>query len=390
MSARTVIAGFIPLLDSALLVSAAAMGFAAREGLDLRLVRETSWANIRDRISVGHFDVAHMLAPMPIAANLGLTSLSVPMTAPITLGHGGNAITVSTEVWTALIEAGSDIYGDPGSTSTALHKVTRFRKQQGDAPLRFAVVHPYSGHAYELRYWLATSGIDPDTDVEITVLPPPLIPDALATGRIDGCCVGEPWNSKAVFAGTGRILTFKEAIWPSSPEKVLGTTADWAALNPDTLAALLRALQAASAWCGDLQNAGELANLLSLPEYLDCPAEICLPALTGALRLDRETTVAHPGILRFAGAGILRPQPEHGLWFYSQMVRWGQTSASERAARIVAETFSSRTYDAVFGGNGTQATGFETELFDGLVPLDPAALSGRDAGVSQAAKQARQ
>ena len=89
-----IVAGFMPLLDSAILVAAREKGFTAAEAIDLVLVRETSWANIRDRMAVGHFQVAHVLAPMPIASNLGLTPLAVPVIAPMALGLGGNAVTV--------------------------------------------------------------------------------------------------------------------------------------------------------------------------------------------------------------------------------------------------------------------------------------------------------
>lgn len=238
---RPVIAGFIPLLDSAVVVAAAEMGFAEREGIALKLIRETSWANIRDRISVGHFDVAHMLAPMPIASSLNLTSLAVPMRAPMLLGLGGNAITVSTALWADMADAGADPSGDPASTGRALADVIARRRDAGAPLLHFGVVHPFSGHAYELRYWLAAAGIDPDRDVEITVLAPQVMADALRAGQLDGYCVGEPWNTAAVDAGTGRIATYKQAIWPDSPEKVLGVTEKWAEANPETLASLMRA-----------------------------------------------------------------------------------------------------------------------------------------------------
>src|SRR5690606_16763844 len=230
-------AGVLPLTDSLLLSVAREKGFASAEGLDLTLVRESSWANIRDRVAVGHFDVVHMLAPMPIAATLGLTPIPEPLVAPMALGLGGNAVTVSKALWTRLVDAGAPADLDAAGVGAALAKVGR-----AGAKLRFGVVHPHSGHNYELRYWLMASGIHPDRDVEIVVLPPPLLPDALKTGVIEGYCVGEPWNSVGVESGVGRIATVKAAIWRSSPEKVLGTTERWAATNPEALAALIRAL----------------------------------------------------------------------------------------------------------------------------------------------------
>ena len=346
---KPVIAGYIPLLDSAVLVAAARMGFAEREGVSLKLVRETSWANIRDRIAVGHFDVAHMLAPMPIAASLNLTSLAVPMIAPMLLGLGGNAITVSADLWGDMAHAGADPAGDPASTGKALAQVIAMRRGGRQRLLRFGVVHPFSGHAYELRYWLAAAGIDPDKDVEISVLAPPVMADALAEHQIDGYCVGEPWNTAAVAAGTGRIATYKQAIWPDSPEKVLGVTRKWADSNPETLSALLRALSAAADWCSERENAEVLAGILCEPEFLGCPVEICLPALTGQMQFGQSTSRQIPDFLTFAGGAKASPTPAHGRWFFEQMVRWSQAGETAASVREAESVFSSDLYRAALG-----------------------------------------
>ena len=175
-----IVAGFMPLLDSAILVAAKEKGFADKEGIDLVLARETSWANIRDRMAVGHFQVAHVLAPMPIASNLGLTPLAVPTIAPMALGLGGNAVTVSNDLWALMADKGATPDFNPATTGAALKQVAADRAAESKPPLRFAVVHPYSGHNYELRYWLAACGVKPGKDVEIVIVPPPLMADALA------------------------------------------------------------------------------------------------------------------------------------------------------------------------------------------------------------------
>src|SRR5262245_30705224 len=175
MSSHVVVAGFIPLSDCAPLVVAVERGFAAEEGLELTLVRETSWANIRDRIVVGHFDVAHMLAPMAIASTLGVGHLKVPLAVPFALGTGGNAITASNALWRPMVDAGAQPGGEPLAQGAALRAVVRGRTE----PLTLAMVYPFSAHNYELRYWLAACGIDPEHDVRLVVLPPPLLVDAL-------------------------------------------------------------------------------------------------------------------------------------------------------------------------------------------------------------------
>jgi ABC-type nitrate/sulfonate/bicarbonate transport system substrate-binding protein len=338
-AAFPITAGFMPLLDSAILVAAKEKGFAAAEDVDLELVRETSWANIRDRLAVGHFQVAHVLAPMPIACNLGLTPLARPTIVAMALGLGGNAVTVSNALWQQMADAGAGPDLDAARAGAALRAVVTARAHEGRLPLRFAVVHPHSGHSYELRYWLAASGIVPERDVEIVIVPPPLMPDALASDSIDGLCVGEPWNTACTLLGHGRIATVKAAIWRSSPEKVLGVGRQWAERQPEALAALLRALYRTAVWCGDKGNHGELAAMLSGSAYINRPADWMLPGLTGRLRVSaNETQAVGDFFIPFAKAATF-PWKSHALWFYTQMVRWGQVAHSPRNAAMASETY---------------------------------------------------
>lgn len=339
-------AGFMMLLDAAVLVSAREKGFAAAQGVDLTLVRETSWANIRDRLAVGHFQVAHALAPMPIACNLGLTPLAAPTIAPMALGLGGNAVTVSGAIWQSMADQGAKSDLDPTRTGRALKSVVAERVANGKPLLRFAVVHPHSGHNYELRYWLAACGIDPARDVEIVIVPPPLMPDALASGNIDGLCVGEPWNTACARLGHGHIATVKAAIWRSSPEKVLSADARWAEAHPEALASLLRCLCLSAQWCAEPGNHAELAHILSGPSYLARPADWMLPALSGLLKVDGSTVVCVDDFfIPFAKAATF-PWKSHALWFYSQMVRWGQVRHTPGNVAIARETYRPDLYRA--------------------------------------------
>ncbi len=346
MSRHQVIAAFMPLLDSAILVAAKEKGFADAEGIDLTLVRETSWASIRDRMAVGHFQVAHLLAPMPIAANLGLTPLAAKTIAPIALGLGGNAITVSNALWLLMVDHGATGDLDPATTGRALRKAISDQAEDWGRPLKFAVVHPFSGHYYELRYWLAACGIDPERDVEVVIVPPPLMADALAGGTIDGYCVGEPWSTAASSVGIGRIVTVKAAIWRSSPEKVLGATAAWAEHEPEALAALLRALCRSAQWCAAPSNHRELADILAGPAYIMRPAEWMLRGLSGALDVGGGNIIrAADFFVPFAKAAMF-PWKSHALWFYSQMVRWGQVAHTPENASIARETYRPDLYRA--------------------------------------------
>lgn len=367
-------AGFLPLLDSAILVAAREKGFAEEEGIALTLVRETSWANIRDRIAVGHFEVAHMLAPMPIAANLGLTPMRLGLLAPMSLGLGGNAVTVSQELWAAMAGEGATGPDDPAAAGAALRAVIERRHRKGDDTLRFGVVHPHSGHNFELRYWLAACGIDPERDVEIVIVPPPLTSDAMAAGRIDGFCVGEPWNSVAVAAGLAHIVTVKAAIWRSSPEKVLGVREDWAGEHGSLLERLLRALHRASLWCGAVGNHDELADLLSAPAYLNQPAALLRAALDGELETGGGTRRFQDFFVPAQKAAIF-PWQSHALWFYSQMVRWGQVSHSAGNAETARRSFRPDIYRAALKPLGVPLPSASMKVEGALAVPTPVGVS---------------
>jgi NitT/TauT family transport system ATP-binding protein len=376
MTQYRITAGFIPLTDNLLLVAAREKGFAEAEGVELTLVRELSWANIRDRVAVGQFDVAHMLAPMPIAASLGLSPIDVPVIAAMGLGLGGNAVTVSAGVWEAMEAEGAPADFSPGLVGKALAALVRRRLGK----LKLAVVHPYSSHNYELRYWLAASGIHPDRDVELVIVPPPLMADALAAGRIDGFCVGEPWGSVAVASGAGRIATVKARLWPLSPEKVLGVTESWAERNPEALAALLRALHRAALWCSDPANHAEAAALLAQPGYLGQPVEVLARALSGQIAQSPDRIV---GVDEFfvphAHAANL-PNPADATWYYSQMVRWGDVQHSPERAAIAARSYRPDLYRAALGAPVVDPE--RGGLFDG-VAYDAAALESYIATLRQ-------
>jgi len=335
-----IILGFIPLLDCASLVAAAERGFADREDIELALVRETSWANIRDRVVIGHFDAAHMLGPMAVASTLGIGHVRVPVIAPFALGRGGNAITVSLRLWDKMARAGATMGGRPRVQGAALKRVIDARNSANHEPLTFGMVYPFSCHNYELRYWLAASGIDPNRDVRLVVIPPPFLVDALRAGQIDGFCVGEPWNSVAVHAGAGVIVTATTAIWPMSPEKVLGCRLEWAQHHPKQLASLLRALYRASLWCEQPENHADLAQLLSQPRYVGAPAELLRRGLDNHLALEPgSTAVPISDFYVPADRAATFPWISHALWFYSQMVRWRQIEFSPEHVASTRATY---------------------------------------------------
>jgi NitT/TauT family transport system ATP-binding protein len=373
MTIHHITAGFVPLLDSALLVVAREKGFAEEQSIDLTLVRERSWASIRDRLAVSHFDVAHILGPMPIACNLGLSAPAPKMIVPMALGLGGNAVTVSPALWQSMAAQGATADLDARSNGAALRRVIETRNGE---PVRFGVVHPYSGHNYELRYWLAASGIVPDRDVEMVVLPPPDMGDALAEGIIDGYCAGEPWNTFGVTKRGAHLATVKAAIWRSSPEKVLGVNAGWAEANPEALSALLAALYRASVWCGKAENHAELAQLMAGPAYVGRESELFLPALSGKLYVGGGETRAVTDFFVPHAKAATFPWKSHALWFYTQMVRWRQVEHTDEGRRIAAETYRPDIYRAALGPLGVALPSASSKVEGALTSETPVGSSG--------------
>jgi ABC-type nitrate/sulfonate/bicarbonate transport system substrate-binding protein len=357
--------GFMPLLDCATLVVAQEKGFAAAEGLDLRLLRETSWANIRDRVAVGHFDAAQLLGPMVVAATLDIGHFAVPMIAPVSLGLGGNAITVSGKLWSLMAAQGAVLGDPPGVQAAALARVVTARERAGTPPLSFAMVFPFSCHNYELRYWLASAGLNPDRDLRLVVLPPPLLVDALRSGQIDGFCVGEPWNSLAVETGLGCIVAATSDIWRRGPEKVLGMRLDWAERHPAQVAGLVRAIDAAARWCDDAYHHAELASLLAEPRYVGVPSSVLCAALGGQLAFSQGgPLMERPEFIVFSRFGATVPRPAHAAWFYSQMRRWGQTAELPGGLDLAMSAYRPDLHAAAVGALSPPAEASDS-FFDG-------------------------
>ncbi|MDE2377527.1 CmpA/NrtA family ABC transporter substrate-binding protein [Bradyrhizobium sp.] len=342
--------GFIPLVDAAALIVAVDKGFTAAEGLDVTLVREVSWSNVRDKLNIGLLDAAHLLAPVAIASSLGLGHVKVPILAPLNLGINGNAITVSPALHAALTAALEGDALDPMATARALARVVAKRRKAGADPLTFGMTFPFSTHNYQLRFWMAAGGVDPDEDVRLVVLPPPYMGDSLASGHVDAFCVGAPWNSIAVDRGIGHILHFVSDILVRAAEKVLAVRANWADRNPDVLAALIRAGVKAAEFIEQPQNRAEAARLLARPERVGVDAEVIQRTLGGRLKISPDGATRETGNYLLVGReGVGRPDPVQAAWLYAQMVRWGQTPLTPGAVQTAMGVFRPDLYDAALG-----------------------------------------
>lgn len=350
MSADRLCIGFIPLTDAAALIVAADKGFAARQGLEIELVREVSWSNVRDKLNIGLFDAAHLLAPVAIASSLGIGHVKVPLLVPSMLNLNGNAVTVSPALYEALAASADDALDDPKASARALAAVVRRRRERGDAPLVFGMTFPFSTHNYLLRFWMAAGGVDPEEDVQLVVLPPPYMVDSLSSRQVDGFCVGAPWNSVAVELGVGTILHFGCDIVARAPEKVLAVRAAWAANRSDTLGRLLRAIDGAAAFLNDPAHLDEVAMLLAAPRYLATSPELVRATIEGRLRTKiAGAPRAAPNYLVIGRDGAARPDPVDAAWLYAQMARWQQTLLSADSLATAKACFRPDLYDAALG-----------------------------------------
>ncbi len=255
--------GFVPLLDSAPLIMARELGLFDAEGLNVELSRESAWASLRDKIAFGLLDGGQMLAPMPLNMSLAADGPHTPIVSAMVLSRNGNGITLARDLYRQVVSSGINP-DDPIATARRLIHIARERGE----PVQLASVAPWSSHDLQLRDWLATAGPDAMEHVRILPVSPIQMEDAFRSGTIEGCCVGEPWNSLLEYQKLGRIIHAGHQIWQDAPEKVLGMRADWANQHATVHRKLIRALIAACQWLDNRDNHGLLRDILSQPDYL--------------------------------------------------------------------------------------------------------------------------
>lgn len=356
--------GFIPLCDAAATVIAVDRGFCADEGLDVELIREVSWSNVRDKLNIGIFDAAHLIAPVAIASSLGLGHVKVPIVAPVALGINGNAITISPVLYKALSDEAGDGISNPLKSAQALARLVAKRKSKGEEPLTFGMTFPFSTHNYHLRFWMAAGGVDPDEDVRLVVLPPPYMVDSLVNRQVDGFCVGAPWNSVAVGKGVGHILHFMSEILKSAGEKVLALRQSWTNENKDVTDRLIRAHHKAAQFADAPENREEVCAILSVPSRIGVPAEVLRRTFSGRLKVSPDGAVRDSDrYLRVGKNGAARPNPVHAAWLYAQMVRWKQAPLSPGLLAEAKAVFRPDLYDAA---TGTSPQAVSDEPADGV------------------------
>lgn len=309
--------GYMRLTDAAPLILAQEEGLYARYGLDVTLHREVSWANLRDKLVIGDLDAAHLLAPLPMITAFGAGGIRGNLLTGLSLGLNGNAITLSNTLWDSL---GLHYPGRAPDALEVVRKLGQLLKLRGPAGrLTFATVHAFSMHTYLLRMWLRAGLIDPDIDIRLLVLPPEQMCDSLARGIIDGFCVGEPWSTVAVEQGIGTVAASGYQIWNNAPEKVLGVTEHWHNTHPATHLRLRLAIMESCRLLTHPEQRVRIAEIMSQRQYLNLPAKMLLPSLTGDYRFSKNDTSVHvPEFHVFWKSQAGFPWRSHAEWIVQQ------------------------------------------------------------------------
>lgn len=335
--------GFIKLTDMAPLAIAKEKGFFEDEGLFVTLEPQANWKVLLDRVITGELDGAHMLAGQPIASTIGFGTKAEIVT-PFSMDLNGNGITVSNEVWEMMkpfvpMENGKPVHP---IKADALKKVIEKFAAEGK-PFNMGMVFPVSTHNYELRYWLASGGINPGyyspsdvsgqikADALLSVTPPPQMPATLEAGTINGYCVGEPWNQAAVFKGIGVPVITDYEIWKNNPEKVFGLTKKFVDENPNTTLALTKALIRAAKWLDENNNANrmEAVEILSRPEYVGADKAVIANSMTGTFEYEKGDKRDVPDFNVFFRYYATYPYYSDAVWYLTQMRRWGQIAEAK-------------------------------------------------------------
>ena len=333
---HSVKAGFSPTVDCAVLIVAAEKGFAADEGIELELVRKQSARGVLSVLGESGVQIAHLPAPVPVGSAVGLHDMPANIIGVFTLSLGGSATTVSPGFYDELYREGLKL-PDPAAFGRAMARVCAARRAAGENPPVFAVEDIASTSFYALRYLLGSCGVLLGRDMEIVEALPKAMPGLLESGDVDALCSAEPAGSAAVLVGAGRIVTTGALIWHNAPEKILAVKRDWADANASLLEGLLRALYRAGEWCANPANIEELAGILAAPHYMNVSGEFLLPALTGYISTSQKDMQRFQEFFVTSAKAANFPWQSQALWFFSQMLRWGEIPAGCRFDAAVVE-----------------------------------------------------
>jgi len=354
--------GMIALTDCSPIVIAHEKGFFKKYGINSIVSKGASWAAIRDALANGDIQATHMLIGMPIASTMGLLgSPKRPMIIPWLLNRNGQSITLAKAYK-------GKVQDDPKALKSPVDEA----KAKG-APLTFAMTFPPGTHSMWMRYYLGAGGIHPDRDVALITIPPAQMVANMKIGKMDGFCVGEPWNARSIADDIGFTSLNTQDIWKDHPEKVCAFTADFAEKNPKTVKAVLKALHEASVWLDNLDNRPEQAEIVSRPTYINCPKDLILGRMLGEYDFGDGRKKKDPNYMIFSSRNCNYPQAKYAIWFLSQYRRWGLVDEAPDYAGIAKQVMRGDLYEEAMKeigyAHGGASMAPET-LFDG-VTFDP-------------------
>ncbi|HLO94722.1 MAG TPA: CmpA/NrtA family ABC transporter substrate-binding protein [Burkholderiaceae bacterium] len=302
--------GFIPLTDCASVVMASVLGFDRKYGIRIIPSKEASWAGVRDKLVNGDLDMAHVLYGLVYGLHLGVSGPKKDMAVLMTLNRNGQAITLSKKL------------ADKGAVDGAsLAKLMATDKRE----YSFAHTFPTGTHAMWLYYWLATHGVHPWGGAKVITVPPPQMVANMRVGNMDGYCVGEPWNHRAIMDGIGITAATSQEIWPDHPEKVLGASGDFVKKYPNTARAVTAAILEAGRWIdAGLQNKLKMADTIADKSYVNTSVDAINQRILGRYQNGLGKTWDDPKHMKFFDDGAATfPYLSDGMWFLTQHKRWG-------------------------------------------------------------------
>ncbi len=302
--------GFIPLTDCASVVMASVLGFDKKYGVKIIATKESSWAGVRDKLVNGELDMAHVLWGLVYGVHTGISGPKKDMAILMNLNRNGQAITLSKKI------------ADQGAVDgPSLAKLMATAKRE----YTFAQTFPTGTHAMWLYYWMAAHGINPIKDAKVITVPPPQMVANMRVGNMDGYCVGEPWNHRAMADGIGITATTTQDIWKDHPEKALGTTADFVAKYPNTSRAVVMAILEAGRWIDSgLQNKLKMAETVADKAYVNTSVDVINQRILGRYQNGLGKTWDDPNHMKFFDDGAVNfPYLSDGTWFMTQHKRWG-------------------------------------------------------------------
>ena len=348
--------GFIPLTDCAPIVVAAEMGFDKKYGIKITPQKQASWAAVRDKVMNGELHAAHILYGLVYGVQMGIGGQQKDMTVLMSLNNNGQAITLANQ----LKEKGVK---DGRSLKRLLDNENR--------DYTFAQTFPTGTHAMWLNYWLAANGIDPTKDVKTIVVPPPQMVANMRIGNMDGFCVGEPWGARAIYDKVGYTVTTSQDIWTDHPEKVLGTTAEFVAKNPNTSRAMIAAILDACKYIEAIENRAKVAKLIAGKAYVNTTEEVIEGRFVGDYDNGIGRKWKDPNYMKFYGDGAVNfPYLSDGMWFLTQHKRWGLLKTDPDYLAVATKVNAIKLYTEAAGLVGAsipKSVMRTSKLMDGVV-----------------------